>query len=131
VTVVLDAGVFIAGARGNRATLASLSRVAGKAMLVVPATAIAEFWRDGSRSAREARLFNAWQPNVVSIEAELARRAGAYIGVTKGADTLDAIVVAVAASVSADQIFTTDPDDIEALVAADPRTSQIAVVKVD
>jgi predicted nucleic acid-binding protein len=84
--------------------------------LVVAGSTIAEFWRN-SRGLSEVR-FGLLRATVVPIGSDLSRRAGELLAATAGRNTLDALVVAVAESVNANRILTTDVSDVEELVAA-------------
>ena len=66
--IVLDAGVFIAAAKGNRVTRSLMAESRDRAVFCVLASTIAEFYRGGTRTASEARLFNAWHPEVLAID---------------------------------------------------------------
>lgn len=95
--LVLDAGVLIAHERGVRAPAAWLARAAGDGVdLAVCAATVAEVWRDGAQQARLARLLRACR--VVPCTEEIARLAGRLLAATGSAATLDALVVATAAS---------------------------------
>jgi hypothetical protein len=131
VRVVLDAGVFIAAAKGNRVTRSLMTQNRERAIFCVLASTIAEFYRGGTQTASEARLLNAWHPEIVAIDEALARRAGVLLASTGGGNTLDALLVAGSIFCGASKIFTTDLDDIERLLGAAPTVRSIAVVKAD
>jgi predicted nucleic acid-binding protein len=133
VRVVLDAGVFIAAAKGNRITRSLMTQSRERAIFCVLASTIAEFYRGGTQTASEARLLNAWRPEVVAIDEALARRAGVLLSSTGGSNTLDALLVAGSIACGASKIFTTDMKDIEQLVSAAGTAAMrpIAVVKAD
>lgn len=129
--VFLGAGVFIAAAKAHGTTVALLSRVRGRQVLCVVAATIAEFYRGGAKTAREAQLLNRWRPDIVSVTDALARRAGMLLAETGGTNVLDALLVAGAAACGASAIYTTDVEDIERLASADSALRSVLVVKAD
>ena len=104
-----------------------------RAIFCVLASTIAEFYRGGAQTASEARLFNAWHPEVVTIDEALARRAGVLLASTGGSNTLEALLVAGSIVCGASKIFTTDMIDIERLLstAVAAAARPIVVVKAD
>lgn len=82
---------------------------------IVPAVAVAECWRGGSRSALLARALRTCRFR--ATDDGIARAAGSLLGAVGSDATIDAIVVATAASEGAD-VLTTDPDDLRPLAAA-------------
>ena len=114
-SLILDAGALLAIERGDRAMARRL-----KAELLAGATpqthggVVAQAWRGGgSRQARLARALPALE--VASLDDDLGRRAGVLLGRAGRSDAIDAAVVALANH--ADRIVTSDPDDINHLVA--------------
>ena len=113
-SLLLDAGAFLAVERGDRRVLALLKReqLAGRA----PRThggIIGQVWRDGARQANVARLLKATE--VAPLGAELGKRAGALLGRAKRTDVIDAALVLL--GVDRDEVLTSDPDDLIALAA--------------
>ena len=82
---------------------------------IVPADVVAEWWR-GRSDIRENILASV---AVEPLTEALARRAGEAIAKVPGATTVDAIVVASAAS-RGDAIYTSDVGDLERLRAFFP-----------
>ena len=79
---------------------------------------IAQVWRGGTgRQARLARSLQAVE--TVALDDELGRRAGVLLARSGLSDAIDAALVAMATH--SDQIVTSDPDDLAALVAATDR----------
>jgi hypothetical protein len=71
-----------------------------------------------SRSPKQAQLRRLLRGcDVVALDEERAHRVGALLGRSKTSDIADAAVVVVAAALRAD-IVTSDPDDIEHLLAS-------------
>ena len=123
--LVLDAGAFLAVERGDRAVLTRL-RVAQQRHLDLRTSAIVlgEVWRkpDG-RQARLARLLRA--VDIRSVDEQMGRRAGVLLARAGTSNPIDATVVLVAES--GDRILTSDPSDIQHLVAAsDTRAATIS-----
>ena len=112
-TLVLDAGAFIAVERGDRDTVALLKRelVAGR----VPVThggIVGQVWRGGrGRQAPVARLLRA--VSVAPLDDSAGRRAGVLLAEAHEVDVLDAAVVLLAAD--GDTILTSDAEDLENL----------------
>ena len=115
-TLVLDAGAFVAVERADRQVVALLKaeRLAGRA----PRThggVVAQVWRGGSgRQASLARLLPG--VDVVPVDAALGRRAGMLMGRAGTTDVVDACVVLLAGD--GDDIITSDSDDLSGLAAA-------------
>lgn len=114
-TLVLDAGAFIAVERADRGTVALLKRelLEGR----VPMThggVVGQVWRGGGRQASIARLLPGLE--VHALDEALGRRAGQLLGQTKQSDVIDAAVVLLAAD--GDSILTSDPSDLEPLALA-------------
>lgn len=116
--VVLDAGALIQFDRGH-ARMRALVRLAleRSAPLVVPAGALGQAWRDGSRQVPLAALLNSGITLVESLDEPLAKAAGALCGRSRTADVIDATVVLAARSRDA-VVVTTDAADLRRI---DPR----------
>lgn len=112
--LVLDAGALIGIDRDDRRTagLIELGRRSG-ATLVTSAPVVAQAWRGSARQARLARL-----PSMIDIRAAQlvdARAAGELLTATGTADVVDALLAVLA--VPGDQLLTSDPADLTALMA--------------
>jgi hypothetical protein len=96
-TLVLDAGALIAVERRHRDTVAVIeaARLDGR-VLVVPASVVAQIWRDGSRQAILARLLAATDVTVEALTEEVARAAGVVCGSAGTSDVVYASVVIAA-----------------------------------
>jgi predicted nucleic acid-binding protein len=129
--IVLDAGVFIAAAKGNRITRGLMTASRDRASFYVLASTIAEFYRGGTRTASEARLLHSWRPEVLAVNETIARRAGILLASTGNGNTLDALLVAGSIVCGASTIFTTDMNDIKHLLSAASVATPIAVIKAD
>ncbi len=115
-SLILDAGAFIAIERRDRAATRMLHReeVDGRSPLTHGGV-IGQVWRGGSgRQAILARLL----PSLIimSLDDELGRRAGVLLSRSGTADVIDAAVVLLAED--GDWILTSDPDDLRPLVEA-------------
>jgi predicted nucleic acid-binding protein len=114
--LILDTGALIAVDRDDPSMIARL-RVAHSAGLELRTTGIvvAEVWRDpAGRQSNLARLLKS--VDVRAVDDRLGRAAGVLMGQARRGDAADATIVAIAAR--GDRIVTTDPGDIDALVAA-------------
>lgn len=90
--------------------------------ILIPATALAQVWRGGSRSARLARLVAGSGSD--SLDETRAKEVGERLGRQDKADIADAHVVCCALERDA-EIVTSDPDDLTAL--ADPSENLVVV----
>jgi hypothetical protein len=115
VTLILDAGAFVALERDDRAMWRRLKATldAGEPPLTHGGV-VAQVWRGGS--GRQARLATALKAvETVPLDEELGRRAGVLLGRSGLDDAIEGAVVALARP--GDSIVASDPGDITALVA--------------
>jgi hypothetical protein len=114
-TLVLDAGAFVAVESGNRRVIALLKAelLSGRTP-VTHGGVIGQVWRGGSgRQAPIARFLDGVE--VEPLDEELGRRAGVLLKRTGGRDVIDAAVVLLARD--GDTVLTSDPGDLTALAA--------------
>lgn len=130
-SLVLDAGALIALDRNVRDVWAMLRAAANeKALVRVPAAAIAQAWRDGARQALLVRALRHCEE--VPLDGAQARAAGALCAATNTTDIADASVAIVAAAPPASvrtQLLTSDPGDLKRLLEA-VGASNVDVVRV-
>jgi hypothetical protein len=126
VTLVLDAGAFLAVERGDRHIMALLKgELLSERVPWTHGGVVGEVWRGGrGRQAPVARLLAA--AHVAALDEQLGRRAGALLGQAHSADPIDAAVVLLAAD--GDMILTSDPRDLRPLAAA--ATVHVDIVRV-
>jgi hypothetical protein len=116
VTLLLDAGAFIAVERNDREVVALLKRelLAGR----VPLThggIVGQVWRGGSgRQASLARLMGGVE--VAPLDDALGRRSGLLLRSSRTHDVIDAALVLLARQ--GDLIVTSDVDDLLPLAIA-------------
>ena len=91
---------------------------------VIPASVLAQAWRDGPRSARLARLVGG--SYVDTLDEDRAKEVGVRLGARDGSDVADAHVVCCAIGHRA-AIATSDRDDIEALFEPDAPVQLIRI----
>lgn len=113
-TLVLDAGAFVAAERGDRDVVALIARErrAGR----VPVThggVVGQVWRDGPRQAVLSRLLTG--VHVAALDERLGRRAGALLARASTKDVIDAALVALIHD--GDEILTSDPRDLAILAS--------------
>lgn len=114
-TVVLDAGAFIAVERADRRVMTLLAREhRARRLPVTHGGVVGQVWRGDSRQARVARLISG--SVVVSLDEALGRAAGALLARSGASDVIDATIVLLAAD--GDEILTSDADDLAALAVA-------------
>ncbi|MGQ0772922.1 MAG: PIN domain-containing protein [Pseudonocardiales bacterium] len=112
--LTLDAGALIAIDRGDEDIRALLRRArAHEWPIVIPAGALAQAWRGGSRQARLADFLRARRdrPTLHPLDAAVARTAGELCGRTGTTDVIDASVVLCARSHGYHAV-TSDPGDL-------------------
>ncbi|MGH4023951.1 MAG: hypothetical protein ACRDRV_05130 [Pseudonocardiaceae bacterium] len=121
--LVLDAGAFVAAERDDRALVARL-RAAQRHGVELRSTAIvvAQVWRDSQgRQALLARLLRT--VDVRPVDDKAGRAAGELIGRAGTSDPINATLVLIAHS--GDRILTSNPQDIQRLVAAAGRSAAV------
>jgi hypothetical protein len=112
-SLILDAGAFVAVERGDRHIAAVLKR----ALLTgePPRThggVVGQVWRGGAgRQARLAPLLPG--VTVEPLDEALGRRAGVLLGRSRASDVVDAALVLLARD--GDMVLTSDPDDLRTL----------------
>lgn len=123
--LVLDFGALIGIERNDRriAGLIELGRRAG-AGLVTVAPVIAQAWRNGTRQAQLARSLS--MIDVRGTGLPEAKAAGELLAGSGTCDAIDALVAM--ATVPGDQLLTSGPNDLRALVAE--RAIPVTVVTV-
>jgi len=120
--LVLDAGALLAWDRRDRAVAARLEAARRRGLdLRTTAIVLAQVWRDGARQANLARLLKGTE--VVAVDEQLGREAGALLARSGTDDPIDATVVIVAAP--GDRVLTSDPGDIRLLADAGNRTLMV------
>ncbi len=115
-SLLLDAGAFMAVERGDRDVFALIKRerLARRAPLSHGGV-VAQVWRGGSgRQAQVARLLRG--VDVRALDEDLGKKAGALLSRSGARDAVDAALVCLAAD--GDEILTSDPDDLKNLAEA-------------
>jgi hypothetical protein len=113
-SLILDAGALIAIDRGERRIGAVLHEAARTGVAAITSSAsVAQVWRDPARQARLARAMAGLVE--APLDQAAARRCGTLLARTGTSDIADAAVVLLA--ITGDVILTSDPDDIDRLVA--------------
>jgi hypothetical protein len=114
-TLILDAGAFLAVEKNHRALVALLKgELLARRVPVTHGGVVGQVWRDGGRQVRLARLLRGVV--VPPRAADRGRRAGTLVGRAGKSDVIDASVVLLAED--GDSILTSDPRDLEKLAAA-------------
>ncbi len=112
-TVILDAGGFVAVERGDRDLMAIIKRerIAGRTPLTHGGI-VGQVWRGGTgRQANLSRLLAGVE--VVPLDGALGRRTGVLLGAAATSDVIDAALVLLARD--GDEIHTSDPNDLTTL----------------
>ncbi|HTW98066.1 MAG TPA: hypothetical protein VMD59_04775 [Acidimicrobiales bacterium] len=115
-SLLLDAGAFLAVERGDRDVVALLKRERlAQRPPVSHGGVVAQIWRGGSgRQAEVARLLPG--VDVRGLDEELGKRAGLLLGRSRTRDAVDAALVCLA--VDGDDILTSDARDLGPLARA-------------
>jgi hypothetical protein len=112
--LTLDSGALIAADKGTARWRAIWKEEAERGGLVtVPAAVLAQVWR--GNSPRIALLLQACEIEILDEWA--AKNVGALLAKSRTTDVVDATVV-LGAAARGDRIVTSDPEDIERLIAA-------------
>ena len=115
-SLLLDAGAFVAVERGDRdiVALVKRERLARRAP-VSHGGIVAQIWRGGAgRQSEVARLLRG--VDVKPLDEELGKTAGVLLARAGGDDAIDAALVCLAAD--GDDVLTSDPSDLRALAQA-------------
>lgn len=115
-SLILDAGAFLAVERSDRDVVALVKRerLAERAPLSHGGV-VAQVWRGGSgRQTQVARLLAG--VDVRPLDEDLGRRAGVLLGRSGSKDAVDGALVCLA--VDGDEILTSDPRDLRGLAEA-------------
>ncbi len=125
-SLVLDAGALLAVERGDRTMFALLKRERRENRApVTHGGVLGQVWRGGhGRQAHLARLLPGVE--VRPIDDHLGRQAGVLLGRAGGADVIDAALVVLAHD--GDEIFTSDPTDLQGLAEVAGRHVELIVV---
>ncbi len=118
-SVILDAGALVALERDDRAMWRRLeAALHSGSPPMTHGGVVAQVWRGGTgRQVRLARALRAVE--AIPLDDELGRRAGVLLARSGRSYAIDAALAAMADH--GDQIVTSDPDDLAALVAATDR----------
>ena len=118
--VTYDAGALIAADRGERRMWARhRAFLTSRVVPTVPAGAVAQTWRGGSRQALLSRLLVGC--DVEPLDDEQARQVGSLAATAATTDIVDASVVEGALRRS-DLVISSDRGDLEAIAAAARRS---------
>jgi hypothetical protein len=115
-SLLLDAGAFLAVERGDRDVVALVKRerLAQRAPLSHGGV-VAQVWRGGSGPQAElARLLAG--VDVKALDQDLGKKAGVLLGLSRTDDAVDAALVCLAAD--GDDILTSDTGGLKALAEA-------------
>ncbi len=124
-TLLLDAGAFIAVERADRRVMALLAREHRADRLpLTHGGVVGQVWRGDARQARVARLLSATA--IISLDEALGRAAGALLARSGGHDVIDAAIVALARD--GDEILTSDAGDLAALAVASATHAELVEV---
>lgn len=121
--IVLDTGALIALERRRPRMLSVWSHARHvRVPVLVPGVVVSEWWR-GRTDLRDDLLAAV---TVVPVDERVGRVSGEALGAVAGATTVDAIVMAIAASHDA-VVYTSDVEDLEQLRAFFPGVRVLSV----
>jgi DNA-binding transcriptional MocR family regulator len=113
--LIFDTGALIALERSDRAVASLLQEAAEEEIEALTSSAcVAQAWRDPARQARLSRALRGFLER--PLDEEQARRCGRLLARAGTQDIVDAAVAVLADD--GDTILTSDPQDIERLLAA-------------
>lgn len=122
--ITLDAGGLIAVDRNDRRVIALLARASEtRALVTIPASALAQAIRQPERQVRLARLIRQPTTDVGELDRVDATNVGRLLAASGTSDVVDAHVV-VCARRAHQGVVTSDPDDLRVL---DPTLDLLAV----
>jgi hypothetical protein len=115
-SLVLDAGAFVAVERGDRLTAALVkAELSAGRSPITHGGVVGQVWRGGAgRQALLAMLLANLE--IAVLDDALGRRVGLLLKRSRTSDVIDAAVVLLAAD--GDSILTSDPGDLEPLALA-------------
>ena len=123
---ILDAGAFIAHERKSVQMQSFVSRAAMQEIRLKTTTGVvAQVWRNGSQQARLALLLGTVDEQIITKER--ARATGLLLAKSRTADVIDAGLVEI--SRDGDEILTSDPADLVALVQAARKAVRITLIQ--
>jgi hypothetical protein len=111
---VLDAGVLINAESRSKVSWSIQRKARGSRALIITTPVLTQVWRSGPRQAALCPFLKGCM--IDSPSESVAKRAGELLGRAGTSDAVDALVVATAIEMEAGTIFTSDPDDLEALL---------------
>ncbi|MET8773520.1 PIN domain-containing protein [Nocardia sp. NPDC004654] len=114
--VVLDSGALIGLEKRGAAAVAALEYAQRNTYdVIVPATVLAQCWRNSPRQHAVSRLLKTRAVRVVDLAEAHAYAVGKLLADTGTADVVDAHVIVLARALRATLVLTSDPDDLKAL----------------
>jgi DNA-binding transcriptional MocR family regulator len=123
--LIFDTGGLIALDRGDHLVAEMLDSAIDGEMEVLTSTAcVAQAWRDPARQARLSRALRGFLER--PLDDEQARRCGRLLARCGTQDVVDAAVAVLAQD--GDTILTSDPQDIERLLAAAGTSARVRPV---
>jgi predicted nucleic acid-binding protein len=125
---VLDTGVLINAESRSKVSWSIQRKARGSRALIITTPVLTQVWRSGPRQAALCRFLKGCL--IDSPSEAVAKRAGELLGRAGTSDAVDALVVATAIEMEAATIFTSDPDDLEALLDVSDAAAPPLVQKV-
>lgn len=123
--LIFDTGGLIALDRGDHLVAEMLDSAIGGEMEVLTSSAcVAQAWRDPARQARLSRALRGFLER--PLDEQQSRRCGRLLARAGMQDVVDAAVVVLAQD--GDTILTSDPQDIERLLAAAGTSARVRPV---
>ncbi|MEV4240169.1 MULTISPECIES: hypothetical protein [unclassified Nocardia] len=114
--IVLDSGALIGLEKRNSRAVAVLQEATRRNyQILIPATVLAQTWRNSPRQHAISCLLKAHTVTVAGLSETHAIAVGALLAVTGTADVVDAHVIVLARAVQSIMVVTSDPDDLTAL----------------
>lgn len=113
---MLDSGALIGLEKRHRKAVAALEYARhNQYEIIVPATVLAQCWRNSPRQHAVSRLLGTRTVRVADLTQAHAYAVGSMLAASGTADVVDAHVVLLARALRAILVVTSDPDDLKAL----------------
>jgi DNA-binding transcriptional MocR family regulator len=123
--LIFDTGGLIALDRGDHLVAEMLdSAIKGEMEVLTSSACVAQAWRDPARQARLARALRGFLER--PLDEDQARSCGRLLARAGTQDIVDAAVAVLAQD--GDTILTSDPQDIERLLAAAGTSARVRLV---
>lgn len=114
--IIFDAGALIGIEKGSARAVALMDEAINARLPIrIPATVLAQVWRNSPRQHPIGRLLSAGGVEIVDLDRRQAQAVGALLASSGTSDVVDAHVIVCARLTRARAVITSDPDDLRGL----------------